>query len=127
MYLHTMIRVRDQDKAIAFYTKQLNMKVLRQKEFPNGRFTLTFVGYEASPQQAEIELTYNWDQASDYADGDSWGHLAVGVKDIHGMCQRMEAAGADVYRKPGPMKFGGSVIAFVRDPDGHAIELIQRD
>ncbi len=101
------------------------MKVLRQKEYPEGRFTLTFLGYDNLPASSQIELTFNWDQKADYSQGDGWGHLAIGVKDIYETCARMEVGGVDVYRKPGPMKFGGSVIAFVRDPDSYPIELIQ--
>ncbi len=124
-FLHTMIRVKDQDKAIDFYTRHLGMKVLRQREYPSGRFTLTFVGYEDDPDAPQIELTYNWDQEADYALGDAWGHIAVGVEDIYGLCERLEQAGVPVPRKPGPMKHGGRVIAFIRDPDNRAIELIQ--
>jgi len=125
-FLHTMMRVKDQDKSIEFYTKHLGMKVIRQKEFPDGKFTNTFVGYDdTDPNSAQIELTYNWDQETPYDLGDAWGHIAVGVKDIYGICEKLEAAGVNVPRKPGPMKFGGRVIAFIRDPDDHAIELIQ--
>lgn len=124
-FLHTMIRVRDQDQSIEFYTRHLGMKVLRQKEYPTGNFTLTFLGYDDDPGTTEIELTYNWDQESDYDLGDSWGHIAIGVKNIYEMCEAMEKNGVPVPRKPGPMKHGGSVIAFVRDPDNRSIELIQ--
>ena len=125
-FLHTMMRVLDQDKSIAFYTKGLGMKLLRQKEFPDGRFTNTFVGYnDTDPQSAQIELTYNWDQEKNYDLGDAWGHIAVGVEDIYAVCERLEQQGYEVPRKPGPMKFGGSVIAFARDPDNHSIELVQ--
>ncbi len=124
-FLHTMIRVRDQQKAIDFYSKQLGMKVLRQREYPDGKFTNTFIGYEDDPNSPQIELTYNWGHDQPYDLGDAWGHIAIGVKDIYGLCKRLEQAGVDVYRKPGPMKFGGRVIAFIRDPDQRAIELIQ--
>jgi len=124
-FLHTMIRVKDQDKAIDFYTRHLGMKVLRQREVPEGEFTLTFLGYEDAPDAPEIELTYNWGQEADYGLGDAWGHIAIGVKDIYGLCERLEAEGVPVPRKPGPMKFGGRVIAFIRDPDNRSIELIQ--
>lgn len=124
-FMHTMMRVRDQEKSIEFYTRHLGMKVIRQKEFPDGRFTNTFVGYDADPLAPMVELTYNWDQETDYDLGDAWGHIAIGVDDIYGVCERLEAAGVNVPRKPGPMKFGGRVIAFVRDPDNHSIELIQ--
>jgi len=127
-FLHTMIRVKDQDAAINFYTKYLGMKVIRQREYPDGRFTNTFVGYDDDPDAPMIELTYNWDQETPYDLGDAWGHLAIGVPDVAALCERLEADGFQVPRKPGPMKFGGSgrVIAFVRDPDNHSIELIQR-
>lgn len=125
-FLHTMIRVKDQDKAIDFYTRHLGMKVLRQKEYPNGGFTLTFLGFDDDPRSPQLELTYNWDQADDYALGDAWGHIALGVKDIYGLCERLEQNGVQVPRKPGPMKYGGSVIAFIRDPDNRSIELIQQ-
>ena len=124
-FLHTMIRVKDQDQSIAFYTEQLGMKVLRQKEFPDGRFTNTFVGYEDDPLAPMVELTYNWDQETAYDLGDAWGHMAIGVKDIYGLCEKLEANGVPIPRPPGPMKFGGRVIAFIRDPDQHSIELIQ--
>ena len=125
-FLHTMMRVRDQEKSIDFYTRHLGMKIIRQKEFPNGKFTNTFVGYDdTDPNSPMIELTYNWDQEADYELGDAWGHIAIGVTDIYGICERLESAGVQVPRKPGPMKFGGRVIAFIRDPDNHSIELIQ--
>ena len=125
-FLHTMIRVKDQDKAIDFYTKGLGMKLLRQKDFPNGKFTNTFVGYDDSdPRAPQLELTCNWEQETAYEMGDAWGHIAVGVTDIYKVCEDLEKAGYEVPRKPGPMKFGGSVIAFARDPDNHSVELIQ--
>jgi lactoylglutathione lyase len=120
-----MMRVKDQDQAIAFYTRHLGMKVLRQKEYPEGRFTNTFLGYDDDPDAPQIELTYNWDQDKPYDLGDAWGHIALGVTDIYGVCERLEQAGVNVSRKPGPMKHGTRVIAFVRDPDNHSIELIQ--
>lgn len=127
-FLHTMMRVRDQEKSIEFYTRHLGMKVIRQKDFPAGKFTNTFVGYDdTDPNAPMIELTCNWEQAEDYEMGDAWGHIAIGVRDIHGLCEKLESAGVPVPRKPGPMKFGGRVIAFIRDPDNHSIELIQLD
>ena len=125
-FLHTMVRVKDQEKSIEFYTKHLGMKMIRQKDYPDGRFTNTFVGYDDDPLAPMIELTCNWDQEQPYELGDAWGHLAIGVEDIYGLCERLEAAGVSVPRKPGPMKFGGSVIAFIRDPDDHSIELIEK-
>lgn len=124
-FLHTMIRVKDQTKAIEFYSKHLGMKVLRQKEYPDGKFTNTFMGYDDNPGSPQIELTYNWGKESAYELGDAFGHIAIGVPDIYGLCERLEKAGVPVPRKPGPMKFGGSVIAFIRDPDNRSIELIQ--
>jgi len=124
-YLHTMIRVQDQDKAIDFYTRHLGMKLIRQREYPDGKFTNTFVGYDEHPHSPQIELTYNWGHETPYELGDAWGHIAIGVKDIYGLCERLEKAGVNVPRKPGPMKHGTRVIAFIRDPDNHSIELIQ--
>lgn len=125
-YLHTMMRVKDQDKSIEFYTKQLGMKVIRQTEYPDGQFTNTFVGYDdKDPDAPMIELTYNWD-GRDYELGDAWGHIAIGVDDIYAVCERLEKDGVPVPRKPGPMKHGTTVIAFIRDPDNRSIELIQR-
>jgi lactoylglutathione lyase len=124
-FRHTMIRVKDQEKAIEFYTKYLGMKVLRQKEYPDGKFTNTFIGYGDNPDSPQIELTYNWGKETPYELGDAYGHIALGVPDIYGLCERLEKAGVPVPRKPGPMKFGGSVIAFIRDPDNRSIELIQ--
>ena len=125
-FLHTMIRVKDQDKAIAFYTEKLGMKFIRQKEYPDGKFTNTFLGYDdQDPNAPMLELTYNWGKEDNYQVGDAWGHIAIGVKDIYGLCERLEKEGVSVPRKPGPMKFGGRVIAFIRDPDDRSIELIQ--
>ena len=127
--LHTMIRVKDQDKSIDFYTRHLGMKVLRQKDFEGGRFTNTFIGYGDESSEAVIELTYNWGQDTDYDKGDGFGHIAIGVPDIYGLCDRIKAAGMEIPRPPGPLKHGGpnaSVIAFVKDPDGYMIELGER-
>ena len=125
LYLHTMMRVKDQEKSIEFYTKHLGMKLIRKKDYPDGRFTNTFLGYSDDPKSPMIELTYNWDQETPYELGDAWGHLAIGVDDIYGICEKLETDGVPVPRKPGPMKFGDTVIAFIRDPDDHTIELIQ--
>ena len=124
--LHTMIRVRDQDKSIDFYTRHLGMKVIRQKEFEGGRFTNTFIGYGDESSEAVIELTYNWDQDEPYSHGSGFGHLAVGVPDIYATCEALEAEGVSIPRKPGPMKHGTTVIAFIEDPDGYKIELIEQ-
>jgi lactoylglutathione lyase len=101
------------------------MKVLRSKEYPDGKFTNTFVGYDDDPRAPMIELTYNWGHEKDYDLGDAWGHIALAVDDIYGTCAKLEAAGVPVPRKPGPMKHGSTVIAFIRDPDNHSIELIE--
>jgi lactoylglutathione lyase len=124
--LHTMIRVFDLDKSIAFYTGQLGMKLLRRKDYPSGEFTLAFVGYGDEESNAVIELTHNWGQKEPYQLGTAFGHLAVGVPDIYGTCERLAKAGVKIPRPPGPMKHGGSVIAFIEDPDGYKIELIEK-
>ena len=124
--LHTMIRVYDLDKSIAFYTNAMGMKVLRKREVPDGKYTLAFVGYDDEASQAVVELTYNWDQAKPYEMGSGFGHLAVGVPDVKSVCEHVTKAGGKVTRAPGPVKFGTTVIAFVEDPDGYKIELIER-
>jgi lactoylglutathione lyase len=123
--LHTMIRVGDLDKSIAFYTGVLHMKLLRRKDYPDGRFTLAFVGYGDESDHAVIELTHNWDTKS-YDLGNGFGHLAVSVPDARAACAAVKAQGGKVTREAGPMKFGGSVIAFVEDPDGYKIEFIEK-
>jgi lactoylglutathione lyase len=123
--LHTMLRVKDLDASIRFYTEQLGMKLLRRTDFPGGEFTLAFVGYGDEKDHAVLELTYNWGR-SDYVLGDAFGHVAVGVADIRATCERMRAAGVRITREPGPMKHGKTVIAFVEDPNGYKIELIER-
>jgi len=125
-FLHTMIRVLDLEKSIDFYSRLLGMKVLRRKDYESGRFTLAFVGYGDEAEDTVIELTHNWDQKEPYTIGSAFGHLAVGVPDIYGTCRRLEAEGVKIPRPPGPMKHGGSVIAFIEDPDGYKIELIER-
>ena len=124
-FLHTMIRVVDLQRSIDFYTNVLGMKVLRRKDYPDGRFTLAFVGYGDESEQAVIELTHNWDTKS-YELGNAFGHIAIGMPDIYKACEAVTAKGGRVTREPGPMKFGGSVIAFVEDPDGYKIEFIQK-
>jgi lactoylglutathione lyase len=124
--LHTMIRVRDLDKSIDFYTRLLGMNLLRKKDYPTGEFTLAFVGYGDETSNAVIELTHNWGKEENYDLGDGFGHLAIGVPDIYGTCEALEKEGVNIPRAPGPMKHGGSVIAFVEDPDGYKIELIER-
>ena len=122
--LHTMLRVGDLDKSIAFYCDILGMKLLRRKDYPGGEFTLAFVGYGEEKDNTVIELTYNWG-VSEYDLGKGYGHIALGVDDIYGTCDRIKAQGGKVSREPGPMKHGSTVIAFVEDPDGYKIELIQ--
>jgi len=124
-FLHTMIRVGDLEKSIAFYTQALRMKLLRKKDYPGGRFTLAFVGYGDEDSTAVVELTHNWD-TSRYDLGDGFGHLAIGVEDIAGACERVRQFGGRVTREPGPMKHGTTVIAFVEDPDGYKIEFIEK-
>lgn len=123
--LHTMIRVKDQDKSIDFYTRHLGMKVLRQKDYEGGRFTNTFIGYGDESSETVLELTYNWDQDKPYSHGSGFGHLAVGVPDIYATCAALEKDGVTISRAPGPMKHGSTVIAFIEDPDGYKIELIE--
>lgn len=125
--LHTMVRVKDLDRSIAFYTGPLGMKLLRREDFPEGKFTLAFVGYGPEKNEAVIELTYNWDQEVPYALGEGYGHVALGVHDIYKVCAELEAKGANIPRKPGPMKHGTTHIAFIEDPDGYKIELIDLD
>lgn len=124
--LHTMIRVFDLDKSIDFYTNKLGMKLLRKKDYPTGEFTLVFVGYGDEDSNAVIELTHNWGQKEPYQLGTAFGHLAIGVPDIYGTCEKLAKDGVKIPRPPGPMKHGGSVIAFIEDPDGYKIELIQK-
>ena len=124
--LHTMIRVKDLNKSIVFYTKILGMKLLRKNDFPEGKFTLAFVGYGSEESNTVIELTHNWGQSTPYELGDGYGHIALGVPDIQSTCTTLRSAGANIVREPGPMKHGTTVIAFVEDPDGYKIELIER-
>jgi len=124
--LHTMIRVRDLAKSIDFYTRHLGMKMLRKTDYPGGNFTLCFLGYGDEADHTVIELTHNWDQAEPYELGTGFGHLAVGVPDIEGACAAMAKDGVAIPRPPGPMKHGGAVIAFIEDPDGYKIELVER-
>ena len=123
--LHTMLRVVDLDKSIEFYTNVLGMTLLRRKDYPDGKFTLAFVGYGDESETAVIELTHNWETKS-YDLGNAFGHIAIGLPDIYKACDAVKGKGGKVTREPGPMKFGGSVIAFVEDPDGYKIEFIQK-
>jgi lactoylglutathione lyase len=123
--LHTMLRVGDLAAAKRFWCEGLGMRVLREKEYPGGQFTLCFVGYGEENDHTVIELTYNWGK-SDYVLGDAFGHVALGTDDIKGACERVRALGYKVTREPGPMKHGTTVIAFVEDPNGYKVELIER-
>ncbi len=125
--MHTMVRVKDLDKSLDFYTRLLGMKLLRKMDFPDGRFTLAFVGYGPEESHAVIELTHNWDHVKPYELGNGYGHVALGVRDIYGICAELEKAGANIPRKPGPMMHGTTHIAFIEDPDGYKIELIDLD
>ena len=124
-YLHTMIRVGDLERSIKFYTENLGMKELRRSDYPDGKFTLVFVGYGHEKDHTVLELTYNYGTET-YDLGSGFGHLALGVSDIKATCEKLRAAGAKIVRKPGPMKFGKTIIAFVEDPDGYKIELIEK-
>jgi lactoylglutathione lyase len=123
--LHTMLRVGDLERSLAFYTGVLGMKLLRRQEYPDGRFTLAFVGFGPESEQAAIELTHNWDTAR-YDLGSGFGHVALEVPDAARACAEVRARGGKVVREAGPMKHGTTVIAFVEDPDGYRIELIER-
>ena len=123
--LHTMLRTGDLDRSIRFYTEVLGMKLLRRKDYPEGKFTLAFVGYGSEADSAVIELTYNWG-VDHYELGTAYGHIALQVEDIHAACDRVRSLGGKVTREPGPMKHGTTNLAFVEDPDGYRIEFIQR-
>ena len=125
--LHTMIRVKDLDKSVEFYSQHLGMKVLRKKDFPGGKFTNVFMGYGEESNNTVLELTYNWDQVESYTHGSGFGHLAVAVPNIYQACEKMGKEGVSIPRPPGPMKHSTTVIAFIEDPDGYKIELIERD
>ncbi|MBA2547440.1 MAG: lactoylglutathione lyase [Burkholderiaceae bacterium] len=122
--LHTMLRVGDLQRSIDFYTKSMGMQLLRTTDRPEQKYSLAFVGFAEESQQAAIELTYNYGVTS-YEIGTGYGHIAIGVEDIDGVCERVRTAGGQVTREPGPVKGGTTVIAFVQDPDGYKIELIK--
>jgi lactoylglutathione lyase len=123
-FLHTMIRVDDLDQSLKFYCDGLGMKLLRKNDYPNGEFTLAFVGYGDERGNTVVELTHNWGKKG-YSQGEAFGHLAIGVDDIYKTCNELKQKGVKVVREPGPMKFGGPEIAFIEDPTGYKIELIQ--
>ena len=123
--LHTMIRTGDLDRSIAFYTGVLGMRLLRKHDYPDGKFTLAFVGYQGEEDGAVLELTYNWGVSS-YDIGSAYGHIALGVPDCAAACDKIRAAGGLITREAGPVKGGSTIIAFVQDPDGYKIELIER-
>eukprot|EP00276_Gloeochaete_wittrockiana_P005154 CAMPEP_0184656314 /NCGR_PEP_ID=MMETSP0308-20130426/16302_1 /TAXON_ID=38269 /ORGANISM="Gloeochaete witrockiana, Strain SAG 46.84" /LENGTH=147 /DNA_ID=CAMNT_0027093375 /DNA_START=226 /DNA_END=669 /DNA_ORIENTATION=- len=122
--LHTMLRVGNLEKSLEFYTKVLGMKLLRQKDYPDGKFTLAFVGYGTEDETAVLELTYNWG-TDKYDLGNAYGHIALSTPDIYSTCNKIREVGGKIVREPGPMKHGTTVLAFVEDPDGYKIELIE--
>ena len=123
-YLHTMFRVSDLEKSIDFYTNTFGMTLLRRKDFPGGKFTLAYLGYGEEKDHTVIELTHNWETDS-YEMGNAYGHIAIGVDDVYAACEEFAAKGAEIPRPAGPMKGTDTVIAFVKDPDGYMIELIE--
>ncbi len=124
--LHTMLRVGDLEKSIAFYTQVLGMKELRRSEYPEGKFTLAFLGYGDEANNTVLELTYNWGVES-YELGTAFGHIAIGVADVYAACEKMKQLGGKIIREAGPMNAGKTIIAFLEDPDGYQIELIARE
>ncbi len=125
-FLHTMLRVKDLDRSVAFYTGLMGMKELRRSEVPAGKYTLCFVGYGDEGSSSVIELTYNWDQDKPYDVGTAFGHLAVAMPDVYAACETLRKGGAKITRGAGPVQHGTTVIAFVEDPDGYKVELVQR-
>ena len=121
--MHTMIRVRDLDASLKFYCELLDMKLLRKEDFPEGKFTLAFVGYGDVKDSTVLELTHNWD-VKNYEHGDAYGHIAISVDDVYAACDRIREMGGNVVREAGPMKGGTTVLAFVEDPDGYKVELL---
>lgn len=122
---HTMLRVTNLERSLQFYEQALGMRLLRRKDYPDGRFTLAFVGYGPEPEQAVLELTHNWDVTS-YERGTGFGHVAIEVEDAKAACATVAKSGGKVSRPPGPMKHGKTIIAFVEDPDGYQIEFVER-
>lgn len=124
-FLHTMIRVSDLQRSIRFYTDIMGMELIKTMDFPEGKFTLAYLGYESNPTQAELELTYNYGVES-YEMGNAYGHIALSTDDIYGLCNRLRDAGVKITREPGPLKGTDIVLAFLEDPDGYKIELIEQ-
>lgn len=124
--LHTMIRVGDLDRSLDFYTRVLGMQLLRRKDYPEGKFTLAFVGYGDEAHNSVLELTWNWDQ-TEYDLGNGYGHIAIEVDDVYTTCEQVRKAGGKITREPGPMKHSTTVLAFVEDPDGYKIEFLSPD
>ncbi len=125
-FLHTMLRVGDMQRSIDFYTRVMGMQLLRTTDRPDQKYSLAFVGYASNPEQAELELTYNYG-TDRYDMGTAYGHVALGVDDIYATCEQIRDRGGNITREPGPVKGGDTLIAFITDPDGYKIELIQRD
>lgn len=123
--LHTMLRVGDLEKSIAFYTKILGMRLLRQQDYPKGKFTLAFLGYGEEAENSVIELTYNWGKQN-YEIGTGFGHIAINVEDVYQATEQAKAQGANIIREAGPMNAGKTIVAFLKDPDGYEIELLSR-
>jgi len=121
--LHTMLRVTDLEQSVEFYTSTLGMQLLRKKDYPDGRFTLAFLGYGPESEHTALELTHNWDQAH-YDLGDAFGHIAIEVEDVYAACEEIKSKGGTVVREAGPMQHGSTILAFVKDPDGYMIELL---
>ena len=126
-YLHTMLRVKNLDASVDFYTRLLGMKELRRREVPGGKYTLSFVGYGDEETHTVLELTYNWGKDDGYEIGTAFGHLAIGVPDVAATCEEVRKGGGRVVREAGPVQHGTTIIAFIEDPDGYKIELVQRD
>ena len=124
-YLHTMIRVGNLDKSIEFYTELLGMKLIKKKDYPHGEFTLAFLSFNENDNEPFLELTYNWG-VSNYEIGKGFGHIALGVENIFAICDEIKTKGGKITREPGPMKGSTSILAFVEDPDGYKVELLQR-
>lgn len=125
-FLHVMLRVKDLDRSVRFYQEHFGMREVRRNEVPEGRYTLAFMGFGEEATHTVLELTYNWGQDDGYEVGNGFGHLAISMPDVAATCQRIRATGGKVTREAGPVKFGTTIIAFVEDPDGYKIELVQR-